>query len=455
MCSILITNVALSDEIVNSPLLVNRGPDLIEQVRVGRITFLHYLLNVTGEIAPQPMCRNEIVGMFNGELYNFHDSPSGMSEIEMLLEAYEASPDGFYNDLDGEYAICITDFKKNRLIILTDPFGTKPIYYAVADKKFGVSTYKEPLYELGFLDAKRCAPSSLYSIDLDTLAITRISDIQPFDLRQYKSSYDDWCEAFLDAVRKRFFNVKYDVILPLSSGHDSGAIACAMEVLKIAPISYTYWGHEHRAVLRDRLDRISDMPNAQVFEYSHEQDGRTLYRLSEQDKAVAQEIMVHRCAMFGYGPDLQESTQTKVGTEDVGAQGLCFLLNSVKNKNSRIRILASGQGGDEIMGNLPFYGFPKPNPKEFPLDLSSAFPWPNFYYGAQSSYLSRDEAISGGLGIEGRYALLDAKLVQEFLALKSELKNKYYKAPLTHFMEINDYAYVHGEGIDVKRGFNV
>jgi hypothetical protein len=44
---------------------------------------------------------------------------------------------------------------------------------------------------------------------------------------------------------------------------------------------------------------------------------------------------------------------------------------------------------------------------------------------------------------------LDTQLVQEFLWLSSKLKNKQYKAPLTEYLERNNYPFEKG----VKTGF--
>ena len=77
------------------------------------------------------------------------------------------------------------------------------------------------------------------------------------------------------------------------------------------------------------------------------------------------------------------------------------------------------------------------------------FPWQNFFEGANSSYLKKEEHISGSFGIEGRYPFLDKKVVQSYLNLKPELKNMYFKSPLTNFMLVNKYPINY-----VKQGFN-
>mgnify|MGYP003324231006 CR=1 FL=1 len=53
--------------------------------------------------------------------------------------------------------------------------------------------------------------------------------IDPFNSH---TTLNIFCDI-LDAIKKRFKNLEHDIILPLSSGLDSGAIACAFEKLEI------------------------------------------------------------------------------------------------------------------------------------------------------------------------------------------------------------------------------
>ena len=163
--------------------------------------------------------------------------------------------------------------------------------------------------------------------------------------------------------------------------------------------------------------------------------------------------------MFSYGANLENQHHVFQGIDDPGAHGLAYLLNEAKSENPEIKILASGQGADEIMSNIQSYSFGNPNPESFPENLEEIFPWENFYYGTQSSYLAKEESISGGFGIEGRYPFLDKYVVQEFLNLDYKLKNKEFKAPLVHMLKKFKYPYrkgrtILGKKISVKSGFS-
>jgi hypothetical protein len=153
------------------------------------------------------------------------------------------------------------------------------------------------------------------------------------------------------------------------------------------------------------------------------------------------------CEQFYYGYDYDVNQSN--GFDDPGALGLYNLLFELKQNNSDLKVLASGQGSDEIMSNVQAYKFRNSNPEVFPNSLEEVFPWENFYKGAQSSYLSKEEFITGSLGIEGRYPFLDKKVVQEFLSLSPELKNSAFKSPTYNFLLKNNYPIN-----NIKKGFN-
>lgn len=448
MCSIFTTNKKISDELLHDHLLERRGPDQTNIVKKDNFIFVHYLLSMTGKHTIQPIIDDNIVCLFNGEIYNYLENKHYESDVFKIIEEYKNSEEKFIKNLDGEFAIVLFDFVKNVCYFSTDIFGIKPLFISVENQEFGISSYREPLIKTGFSDIFRCEPNSLYKLDLLNYSFHKVSEVYSFDLNQYKDHFNDWNKAFLKSIEKRFKNTKYDIILPLSSGHDSGAIACAFDLLDIDYTSFSFIGDENIYILNSRINKKKEkIPFSNQTFIKH--------NLSDLERIEVKTIISNNCAFFSYGGDLDYKKHEHFGINDKGAHGLTYLLNFVKSINPNIRILASGQGGDEITTNLQTYKFKNPNPEIFPENLSDVFPWDNFFYGSQSSYLSKEESISGGFGIEGRYPFLDKQVVQEYLWLTSHLKNKYYKSPITNFMIENNYPVSIGNPKNFKRGFNV
>jgi len=424
-------------------LLRSRGPDYFGSKKFGNFFLKHTLLSMTGEFTKQPIVKNHITLLFNGEIYNYKESGVHKSDAYKIIECYEEFGLEFLNQLDGEFAIILIDEINNQIIFSTDIFGTKPLYYSFEGENISVASYRELLLDTGCQNIFKCKPNTLYILKLNEMKLDEITNIFKFDLNQKKNHFDDWNDAFIDSLNKRFSNTKFEIILPLSSGHDSGAISCGLNLLNIAHNTFSYYGNEDSDILNKRIE-ITKKSTTKNYKKEN---------LGLNEKLVAEKYLLKNCSQFFYGPDL--NSENINGFKDPGAYGLVHLLNLVKSKNENIRILASGQGGDEIMTNIQTYTFGNSNPKKFPRNLSKVFPWQNFFYGSQSSYLSKEESISGSFGIEGRYPLLDKKVVQEFLWLYPKLKNRSFKSPLSNFMEENSYPYLVGKPEKFKRGFNV
>ena len=132
--------------------------------------------------------------------------------------------------------------------------------------------------------------------------------------------------------------------------------------------------------------------------------------------------------------------------------GLAIIFKMARKKGQLIYL--SGQGGDEIYSDYGHNGVKYRTSStfggKFPDDLSSIFPWKNFYGSCQRAFIDKEECISGGYGIEGRYPLLDRSLVQEFLWLTPALKNMFYKAPIHAYLAKHGYPFKLNEKIGFK-----
>jgi asparagine synthase (glutamine-hydrolysing) len=80
--------------------------------------------------------------VFNGEIYNYRElrrelEHSGetfrsQSDTEVVLALYALEWPGMFARLRGMYAMAIWDDLEHRLVLARDPYGIKPLYYAVA-----------------------------------------------------------------------------------------------------------------------------------------------------------------------------------------------------------------------------------------------------------------------------------------------------------------------------------
>jgi asparagine synthase (glutamine-hydrolysing) len=133
--------------------LHHRGPDhegsFSEAINIKQVFLGHTRLSILDLSADgnQPMFSGDkqIVLIFNGEIYNFealrkkHLSAQNFhskTDTEVVLKLYEKLGIDFIKELNGDFAISIFDKRKDKLYLIRDRVGVKPLYYYHDDNKF-------------------------------------------------------------------------------------------------------------------------------------------------------------------------------------------------------------------------------------------------------------------------------------------------------------------------------
>lgn len=388
----------------NNFFIQKRGQDLTTSIIKNGYTFVHNLLSITGDFAPQPYQKNDIICVYNGEIYN-HSYVK--SDGENLIPLYQKYGINFPKYLDGEWAIALYDFDKKIALFATDLFATKPIWrkgLECASYESGVGGHKIPA-------------NTIEVVSFD--GHEEKMPIYEWSLKQYKDSYDDWLKAFSAAVAKRAVN---GCFLGLSSGYDSGAITCELLKQKVSFKAYAIEGREDTEVLTQRLQLVPD------YQYL---DKSTDFK-SEQS----------------WLNDSVEDFDYKIPQRfksDSAALGLSLICRLAHNEGRKVYL--SGQGADEIIADYALKPHLSTFKGKFPDEL---FLWENFYDGCQYSYIGKEECVAGSHAIETRYPYLDQKVVQEFLWLAPELKNKYYKAPIREYLLRNNFPNLFDKKIGLR-----
>jgi len=510
MCGILATNREIIDLPTIIEYLKHRGPDATNHVQVNGVEFVHTLLSMTGPPTLQPFISEDQtkVAIFNGEIYNYRDFGDFQSDGECLLPLYDEFGVDFVSKLDGEYALSIVDFENDILIISTDVFSVKPLWFSKEGTDWGLSSYESCLLRLGFSEPFQIEANSTYVLKLSTLEKIERRDVYSFDLKQFKDSYDDWNSAFSKSIAKRTQNIKHGVFIGLSSGYDSGAIACELERQNVEFTAYSIVGSEKEDTINKRIARTTD-PRLMDLSISAFKEARTFLKqrceeyalsidngeldwlddvkqehadlskkleyplnlLSEElgwysDKSwfidcdEVKRLRNHRDTLVNRMKSLERKVEyRKTGqllTDDNGAIGMSHICARGKSEGQLIYL--SGSGADEIFSDYGYNGIKHFRHSTigglFPDDLETVFPWKNFFDNTQRAYLMKEEYVSGSHGIEGRYPFLDKEVVQEFLWLKPEFKNQFYKSVLHNYMQQHEYPFDESQKVGFNCGFS-
>lgn len=190
-------------------------------------------------------------------------------------------------------------------------------------------------------------------------------------------------------------------------------------------------GKEEEDIIRKRID------------FSKGKGEAILIDLSLSEFKEEYEVLKRQCEPYEYL--VEDGSHTRSGRHmleyDQAATGLGYICKSAKERGMRIYL--SGSGADEIHSDYGFQGtkfYPHSNfGGLFPENLETVFPWASVFMSTQRNYLRKEEYVAGAHSMEGRYPFLDTQVVQEFLWLKAEVKNRHYKHPIYNYLIQSSY----------------
>jgi len=150
----------------------HRGPDGSGIHVENRCGLGHTRLAVidTSAAGAQPMTRDGVTLVYNGELYNFQEKRDfleaegysfiGHSDAEILLALYLRYGENCVQQLQGMYAFAVWDSHEQKLFCARDPLGIKPFLYAETAEGFIFAS-----------ELKALLASGLVSRDVDRAAL--------------------------------------------------------------------------------------------------------------------------------------------------------------------------------------------------------------------------------------------------------------------------------------------
>ncbi len=121
----------------------HRGPDDVYEVILGNVGLgarRLSIIDLAGGRQPMADGEKKVWVAQNGEIYNFRELKKKLekkyrfvtrSDTEVILNLYKDRGLSFVKHLRGMFAIVVWDVKKQRLILVRDRVGIKPIYYSI------------------------------------------------------------------------------------------------------------------------------------------------------------------------------------------------------------------------------------------------------------------------------------------------------------------------------------
>ncbi len=157
MCGILGTNFISDNFSAALSIMDNRGPDNKDIVNHKNYQFGHTRLSIidVDDEANQPMVFDDILIVFNGEIYNFKElivsenlCCSTSSDTEVIIRLYQKYGIDFLNKLNGMFSFVIFDLKEEKYFCARDRYGKKPFFYYFKDNKFIFSSSMKSIIKI-------------------------------------------------------------------------------------------------------------------------------------------------------------------------------------------------------------------------------------------------------------------------------------------------------------------
>ncbi|HHJ15873.1 MAG TPA: N-acetylglutaminylglutamine amidotransferase [Gammaproteobacteria bacterium] len=358
------------------PELEHRGPDHEGRYLSGAVALGHRRLSVIDLSAAsnQPWV-DEKLGLtlvFNGAIYNYKELRAELigkgfsfvseGDTEVVLKAYAAWGESFAGRLHGMFAIAIQDRKLQRLVLVRDRFGIKPLYYSHNRQAFRFASNTQALLATGGVDtgfdpvalhhhftlhAVVPAPRTLlrgirklppaHMMVLDDAGHHRLFPFWQLDASPMQPALDEheWIEAtraaLLKAVQRRRVIADVPVGVLLSGGLDSSLLVALL----------AQHGGNDLMTFSVGFEDHPDEPGNE-FEFSDQIAGRYATRHHK--------IHIPNSEILERLPEAIDHMAEPM----VGQDAIAFYLLS-ERVSQHAKVVQSGQGADEVFGGYFWY----------------------------------------------------------------------------------------------------
>jgi asparagine synthase (glutamine-hydrolysing) len=146
--------------------LAHRGPDASGTWAGERVGLAHTRLSIIDVACGQQPLANEdgqVLVTYNGEVYNYRELRVELeaaghvfrthSDTEVLVHAYEQWGDDFAHRLNGQFAFAIYDRRRERVLLVRDRFGVRPLFHAARDGSLYFASEVKALFATGEVPA--------------------------------------------------------------------------------------------------------------------------------------------------------------------------------------------------------------------------------------------------------------------------------------------------------------
>ncbi|WP_413437601.1 asparagine synthase (glutamine-hydrolyzing) [Sulfuriferula sp. GW1] len=151
----------------------HRGPDhtgIMREARVALAMTRLSIIDIAGGVQPMHSSDGRISLVFNGEIYNFRELRAELepliefktrSDTEVILNGYCIWGKDVFSRLNGMFAVALLDRSLHLMLLVRDPIGVKPLYFYRSQDSIYFSSEIKTFTQLGL--ANQANSSALYN----------------------------------------------------------------------------------------------------------------------------------------------------------------------------------------------------------------------------------------------------------------------------------------------------
>ncbi len=437
------------EEMVNS--IKHRGPDFQGVYRDNTVYLGHARLSILdlSKGANQPMVdsNRDYVLVYNGEVYNFKDIRESLyrlgykfktnSDTEVILKGFIEWGVELFKKLNGMFAFAIYDKMKDRLYIVRDRFGIKPLYYYYDGENLIFASEIKAILK-SKLVKRELSYQGLYEYMHFSTTLgesTFYSDIKKLKTGHYIEYYNKTINIYpyrlnysvtpsTDSLEEAIYNIKdlfeksvksqlvsdVPIGIFLSGGVDSTAIT--------AFASKYYSGKLKTFSAGFDFDKgFNELPNAKFISEKFNTEHYEFYIKGEDTANILERVNYYFDQPFG----------------DAANIPLYLMSRELKGKQ---KVVLQGDGGDELFAGYNYY-FRAKNERAFRL-FSKAITSFDFLIPKSSRYYRMLRSMYAI--VQKDRALIPARFYSQEMINESSL-NLFKKEYRDKLIEVNPFKY--------------
>jgi asparagine synthase (glutamine-hydrolysing) len=318
------------------------------------------------ERSNQPLHLGPLHIVFNGEIYNYKELREELrglghgfeteGDVEVLLHAWEEWGEGALERVNGMFAFAIWNDSDSSLVLASDPFGEKPLYYAVT---------RHGLVFASDIKALLLDPAVSAAANEDALALFFSRGAMPPPAESFLSGIVQlpaahvarWQRGRLETRRywhPRRVDVPADYQEATSRLRDLMHDSIRLRLRSDVPVGTSLSGGVDSSCVVALAAEIAGDHTRHAFTARFPGFERDEWCYAEQVARLANVVEHH--AVEPTGDDLLRELETfvldqeePVGSASVYAQW-CVMRSA---KEAGVVVLLDGQGGDELFGGYP------------------------------------------------------------------------------------------------------